>query len=412
MATRRSPRRPPTNLPKPLPAETHPSSLLRLPLVRRALSDPKIRYVRRSSDARWCYEGQIAASLSGFNPTSGCVFYRAHSVVEGWLLEPGTDTRVLNAEDRLLSEAMFLVHDYLHILAYQWIAGLMPSLGFGTAAITAETFEAFVYCHLLTEAVATVGLDYWFLGRLDLNRELDIGTDFTVLTVSYRLEYEDEYRRAWPGFTAQRPGFFEELVRFYCTGEFNGFGREDLMRSPRLLRWLEHELRYGEKQREYTREWLAFLAHEPIELPKGGAGARVRASLPWQRRLAREVGERLWAVTQRDEDPTDRVPLDPRAAWRSPKSKPYDFRFLNWNRVAGERRWGRQPFEPTTDEAFKHWYRQFLMRLPYDAVPAELHAIRDDLLAKRRVELCDYFYRELQPLPPAPGEPTDLFLLG
>lgn len=405
-------RRRPATRPLSLPVETHPSALLRLPLVRTALGDPTVRYVRRAIDARWNYNEEIAPTLTGFNPTTGCVFYRAHSHVDRWLADPGGDPRAHNPSDRLMSEAMFLVHDWLHILGYQWIAGLMPELGFGTSPVSPQNFEAFVFCHLLTEAVATVGLDYWFLGRLDLNRELSLGTGFTDLTVSYRAEHEDEYRRFCPGFTAQRPAFFADLVRFYCTGGFEGFGKDDLARSPLLIRWLEHELRYGEKQRQYTREWLAFLADTAIPAPKGGIGAPVRAQEAWQRRLARDVGERLWAVARGGEEPTDRAPIDPARGWRSPGRKPYDFRFLNWNRVVDGRRWAREPLKASTDEEFRHWYRQFLVRLPYDRVAPELLAIRDDLLVKRRVDLCTYFYREIEPLAAAREEPVDLFLLG
>ncbi|MFT7621750.1 MAG: hypothetical protein ACI9WU_000915 [Myxococcota bacterium] len=395
-----------------LPADPHPSSLLRLPLLKRALSDPTIRYVRRGVDARWNYQEQVSVSLAGFNPGSGCVFYRAHSYVDHWLADPGADAREFNFEDRLLPEATFLAHDYLHILAYQWITGLAPELGFGVAPITPENYEDFVFCHLLSEAVATVGLDYWFLARLDLNDALDIGTGFDGLTVSYRRNHEREYARFNPGFTVQRPEFFMELVTFYCTGEFEGFDTEDLRRSPLLLSWLRQELRYGENQREYTRMWLAFLADGPLPKPKAGLGAPVRARQRWQKRLMRQVGERLWAVSHKDEDPADRQPLDPRKVWKSPTRKPFDFRFINWNRICDEKRWARGQFKTDDDETFRHWYRQFLSRYPLDKVPAELLELRDDLLAKRQVDLCTHFFRELEPLPISRHEPRDLFMLA
>jgi hypothetical protein len=402
----------PKSTPLTLPTVRHPSSLLHLPLVERALSDSTVRYVRRGVDARWSYEGDVATSLTGFNPTTGCVFYRSHSHVARWLGDPGGDTRNYNPSDKLMTEMMFLVHDYLHVVAYQWIAGLRPDLGFGSAPVTKDNYETFVFCHLLTEAVATTGLDYWYLGRIDLDRELGLGTDFTALTVSYHARHEDEYRRFYPQFTAQRASFFPELVKFYCTGEFLHFGKEDLARSPRLIQWLNHELRYGENQRVYTREWLAFLAHDGVDLPRGGAGAPVKVTEPWQKRLAREVGDRLWAMVQLGEAPTDRRTLEPNETWRSSRKRPSDFRFLNWNRMALDLRWGRYPFDPNLDDAFRHWYRQFLVRYPYDKVPKELLALRDELLAKRRVDVCEYLFRGIEPLAPAPEEPLDLFLLG
>jgi len=49
------------------------------------------------------------------------------------------------------------------------IEELHPSYQVFHGAITARTLENYVFCHLVTEAVATVGLDYGFLG----NRRLD-----------------------------------------------------------------------------------------------------------------------------------------------------------------------------------------------------------------------------------------------
>ena len=395
-----------------LPADPHASSLLRLPLLRRALADPSIRYVRRGVDARWNYQNHVRVSLAGFNPASGCVFYRANSFVDRWLDNPGSDTREYNPEDKLLPEATFLAHDYLHILGYQWISGLAPELGFGVSPVTSDNYETFVFCHLLTEAVATVGLDYWFLARLDLNRELGIGTDFESLTISYDVAHEPEYQRFCPGFTVQRPEFFEDLASFYCTGVFAGFDRDDMSRSPLLIKWLRHELEYGEQQRKYTREWMTFLSDESVPQPRKGLQAPVRLNQGWQRHLIREIGARLWAVVQLDEDPEDRQPLDPQRVWHSSVRKPHDFRFLNFNRVCRERRWDPTSFAPEDSESFLHWYRQFLCRYSLDLVPVEVRDLRDELFAKQRADICTYLFREIEPLPLSPLEPRDLFMLA
>lgn len=395
-----------------LPLDSHPGSLLRLPLLHRALTDQTIRYVRRGVDARWSYEKQIRVSLAGFNPAASCVFYRANSYVDRWLNDPGADTREYNPEDKLLPEATFLAHDYLHILGYQWIAGLAPELGFGVSPVTRDNYDAFVFCHLLTEAVATVGLDYWFLARRDLNRELNIGTDFQCLTISYNLAHEPEYQRFCPGFTVQRPEFFEDLATFYCTGVFEGFDKEDMRRSPLLIGWLRHELEYGEQQRTYTREWMAFLSDETVPEPPKGLGAPLRVDQGWQRQLIKEIGARLWAVVHRDEDPVDRKQLDPQRVWQSSVLKPHDFRFLNFNRVCSEPSWDPSSFTPESTDSFLHWYRQFLCRYPFDLIPVEIRDLRDELFAKQRADICTYLFREFEPLPVSALEPRDLFMLA
>ncbi len=71
---------------------------------------------------------------------------------------------------------------------------------------------------------------------------------------------------ALPWVRPPRPEFFDELAEFYCTGVLRGFGVEDLRRSPLLLQWLEHELRYGQRQREYARQWFAHVAGEEVHL--------------------------------------------------------------------------------------------------------------------------------------------------
>lgn len=390
----------------------HPSSLMNLPLVAQALTDPGVRYIRRGVDARWNYEGEVQTSLTGFNPTTSTVFYRAHSHVDAWMDHKDEDTRAWNYEDGLLGEVMFMLHDYLHVWSCQWIAALCPDIGFGTAPVTAANLEDMTFCHLLTEAVATVGLDYWTVCAMDLNAALDLGTDFTHLTVSYHLKHEDEYRRFAPKFTAQDPAFLATLTRFYCTGEFLGFGKEDLARSPLLLKWLSHELEYGATQREYTRQWLAYLAPESITVPPARLQAKVAMGKRWQRRLVGELSELLWSKVKSGdlEPPTARI--DPRRAWRAPTKKPCDFRFLNWNALQRKPRLEKRDLNLAQDTNFLFWFRQFLSQFDYAETAPELVAMKLDLFTKRRRDLCEYLFRDQKRVEPNPREPVDLFLLG
>src|SRR5688572_16545693 len=104
---------------------------------------------------------------------------------------------------------------------------------------------------LLSEAAATVGVDYWWLCAVELGELLPIGTRVRGgLTTSYHERDRSEYRRFYPELEVQSLAFFGDLCAFHCNGEFVGFDGDDLARSPLLLAWLTQELRYGERQRE------------------------------------------------------------------------------------------------------------------------------------------------------------------
>ena len=304
-----------------------------------------------------------------------------------------------------------MVHDYLHAWAARWIAALCPESGYGTAPITRSNLEKFTFCHLLTEAVATVGLDYWYVCTLDVNKELDLGTDLSHFTVSYRENYEPEYRRFFPGFTAQRPDYLSDITRFYCTGDFFGFGKEDMERSPLLLKWLSHELEYGETQREYSRSWLAYLSSEKIVFSAAQLKAPVAVDEAWQATLIGQVSELLWSKVK-----SNKLELPPAwsggRGWKATGKKPCDFRFLNWNALQKAPNFDKLNLNLEDEDNFRHWYRQFLAQYDHEKLDEEVFAIRTDLLARRRRDLCEYFFRHQARVEADPEEPVDLFMLS
>jgi hypothetical protein len=303
-------------------------SLLRIEPIRRMLADTNIRLCARPIDNRWRYERIVPFALNGFCPFAGEIYYAARSKFAQWLVRPGASARPLNERDILLREALFLAHDYLHAWSYARIRDLVPRLGFGTSPITARNFEAMVFCHLLTEAAATVGVDYWYLATVDLNKVADIGTTLVGLTAGYHERHLDEYRRFCPSLTVQEPAFFERLARFYCTGRFRGFFRDDLRRSPILLAWLEHELRYGGLQRDYTRSWFAYLSKDGIELTEAARRAPVACDDEWQRDLMAGLGAALWAFVV-EGSPPGNIGVPRESIWASPEEHIADFRFVN-----------------------------------------------------------------------------------
>jgi hypothetical protein len=302
--------------------------LLRVPLVRHALSDRQVRWTARAVDRRWVYEGIAPVSVVGFNPFRRRVFYGATSRLAGFLRAPAASSRLLNAGDFLVSELLFGVHDYLHAWSYLAIAALAPELGLGTAPITTGNLEDLAFAHIVTEAAATVGLDYWYLCTVDLNDVAPIGTRHRGgLTVSYHERDLAELRRFDPTLRVQEAPFFARLVATYCLGAFDGFGAADLDRSPLLLRWMKHELSYARVQRAGIRAWLAFLGG----LDAGGDLARPLAhGARWKRRLVADLGALLWEKVKGDVlHVFPAGALDDRRAWRSAADAPLDYRFLD-----------------------------------------------------------------------------------
>ncbi|MGZ3697660.1 MAG: hypothetical protein ACXVCH_06165, partial [Bdellovibrionota bacterium] len=110
----------------PVLDKTHPQSLLRIPLVKQMLTDPRIPLVPRNIDQDWRYLGVIPDSVVGFNPQRSSVYYARKSYFAEWLEQPRRSTRELNEQDYLVREVLFAVHDYLHAWAYLAIRELTP----------------------------------------------------------------------------------------------------------------------------------------------------------------------------------------------------------------------------------------------------------------------------------------------
>jgi hypothetical protein len=395
--------------PHPAPALTeptpHPESLARIPLVWRMLHDPLVKLSPRAIDQRWYYEGVIPGSLAGFNPFLGTVFHARRSAFARWLANPYASARDHNEGDCLVREVLFAAHDYLHVWSAAAIAALAPRARFGAGPILARNIEDFVFCLLLTEAAATVGLDYWYLSVISLEERVPMGTTLSTLTVDYHERHLPEYRRFCPDWSAQRPEFLGDLARFYCSGVFEGFSVEDLRRSARLHSWLTHELSYGSKQRAYARLWLSFMAAEEISYERDQLSAPVSFEEEWKQRLMHDLGLVLWNKVQEDHDSglSLRALEDPPASsWRARA----DFRFVNANVVSPT---VGAPLSPASQ---RYHVLQRVSATAYDALTDE--AIDQVARALRRSEH-DTVLRLLEQAPPLPAEaeePRDLFLLS
>jgi hypothetical protein len=310
-------------------AELAPDSLLRIPLVDMMMRDPIVGFATRTIDASWTYQQILPTALGGFNPGVGKVFVPARSRIASWLGDPAQGVRPHNAADRLLREVLFAVHDYLHIWAYRVIRERRPDLGFGSLGGEVVDLEDLIFCHLLTEAVAVAGLDYWYLSCVELNDVVDLGTAVDNLTIPYHERQRAEVRRFCPSLEVQTPGFFATVVEIYCGGTFPGFDPDALRHSPLILDWVHKELQYGRLQREYTRLWFSYLLGRRLDESSARLRRPCEYQKPWQVALAAEIGELLWAKVKhgRLEAFSAASALDDASYHRLPDR--LDFRFVN-----------------------------------------------------------------------------------
>ena len=385
----------------------HAESLLRIPLVRQMMEDPEIRLVPRALDASWKYHQVAPISVVGFNPWIKSIFYASGSLFAAWLEDPCGSARAHNEGDLLVYEVLLAAHDYLHAWASLAIAALRPELRFGIGRLTSKNLEDHVFCHLLTEAVASGGLDYWYLATVDLNDVCDIGTRTRGLTSAYDERHLPEYRRYNPTLDVQRVEFLGELTRFYCTGALRGFDLRAVRRSPIVHRWLVRELSYGTRQRVYTRQWFAHLAAEEIRYSPQQLEAPVDCAAPWKQELVRDVSRLLWEKTKDDVLHPFGAGWDPRQTWTAPVTKPVDYRFTNYNALPAGLR--SAPQHGPVD-VFEYYFYQRVGRHRFATFDEELVKLFPSLIERRDVALIESVLRHQELLPEGRGEPRDLFM--
>lgn len=397
-----------------LPLSSSGSALEAIPLVRQLLDDPGVRIVRRGIDQHWHYASVLNHALGGWHLYRPEIYTARESALAQWLDDRDGDLRLHNEGDRLMHELLFAVHDYLHAWAVAEVAHLRPQLGIGRAPITRESLEHFAFVQLLTEAAATVGLDYWYLSCVDVPALVGIGSTLRTLTVSYREEHASEYRHFNPDFAVQRPEFFTAIANFYCTGRFGGFDQQALKRSPRMLSWLKHELSYGQLQRRYTRQWLQHLAGGDWFSTAAQLHAPVSIEEPWQAELTAELGQRLWEKVKQDA-PSRRFvrELMPRdgSGWQSPDDRPLDFRFTNFNAL-GDDPWSVIEARGIVRESFPLLANQVISAHRHAKAPPMLLRSLSLVRDSSSVDLLHHVFDHVEREPAADPEPRDLFVLS
>jgi hypothetical protein len=415
-------------IPKPK-RPVSPESLLNVPLMRQALLDPQSRVVVRAIDERWFQEEKISFSMQGFNPLSGQIFVPGQSLLALWLKNPFESCRPHNFQDRLAKKALFTIcHDYLHCWAYSAINELMPEIGLGTTRITRDNLDDLAFCHLLTEAVATIGLDYWYMSTIDLNDVVDLSTHIGPFTTSYHERHLKHFRKIIPDFKVQDPSFFTVLAAFYSNSVLFGFraGDEDrleeIRHNPLAWMWFKKELGYGELQRKYSRLWLAYLSDEDIQISEELLAAPVSADADWKKKLIADVGQLLWQKIKHDKLHRFSRSLDEDKVWRAPKSKKIDCRLINFNALT------EAEIEELTERAergelsekavlhgatqFDFLFFQYVSIFNYDQFDPQLMKLFGNLRKQQDFRLTRKLFKDQPRVEVTDQEPRDLFLLN
>lgn len=304
------------------------SKLMQLPPVQHAMCDPHFSRTCRPIDAAWHHAG-FTDVMSGFNPSLHTHFYAAESAMARWLDDPGTPNDDHAHQVQLAKELMHLAHDYLHSWAYRALASIVPDLK-TYGPITRSNLDEQAFFLVVTEAVAVVGLDYWYLCISDIDERCGVAVDVGPRTVHYLERLLPEYRRYNPSLTVQEPRFFAQIIDLYTTGAIRGFSEQDLLDSPPLASWLIRELLISPRQRAVCRSWLSHLAGfdlDPDELSR----TFPRPSEALHQHLAR-LADLLWRKIKLGEELFFPLPTDAQSWCRSDHAA-VDFRFVNLQRL-------------------------------------------------------------------------------
>ena len=385
--------------------------ITKIPLLVRALTDSNISIGIRSVDSNWYYERLSPVNVQGFNPFHLKIYINKISSISEWISSGCSDKAFNNEGDFLIREALFLVHDYLHCWATLFIQNAFPDLHFGSSKITPKNFEDMVFCHIVTEACATVGLDYWFLSPIEkLDHFFGINTLLRQLTVAYSDSDKNEFQKFNKRFDAQTPDMFGLVANFYCDGEFPGFSADDLKRSPKLYAWMKHELEYGSKQRQYTREWFLHLSDGAVKVKPSELKATIKVNKPWQRALIHEMGQKLWQLVKENRS-VQFTKNRQTSVW---KANPdcLDFRFVNLNTFKNKKILDIVN-EPFFDRNFQYFFSQYVSNFIFDTFSNELHALLDHVKRERDMRsLFTLFKISAAKAIKSHREPVDLFFIN
>ncbi len=302
--------------------------LARLRPVAHALRDPYFEVVLRPIDASWHHAG-ITGAMGGFNPPRHCYYAARESAFSQWFATPETFHCPSDCALELAIDVLRFAHDYVHSWAYRLIATLLPDFHVATPRTT-EALDKQAFFLVLSEAVAVVATDYWYLSLRGLKERCGTSFDLGPCTVHYRERYLRTYRKSNPSLTVQTPGLLDRIAWLYSTGEFEGFSEQDLLDNRKLADWMVRELLIAPRQRIVSRSWLSYLSglaiNDTTRVEKFRTLAQHHAA------LIEEIGHRVWLKVRHGRHDFIPIRLD-QGNWFVCHDGPLDCRYANLNHV-------------------------------------------------------------------------------
>ena len=100
------------------------------------LADERLDLSRKPIDSSWRVEGYVPYLPNGFCPFNNMIPFCGLSEFAEWLATPERSGRDFNCQDALVKQALYHVHDYIHIWSTHAIRYLRPELVSATKSST------------------------------------------------------------------------------------------------------------------------------------------------------------------------------------------------------------------------------------------------------------------------------------
>ena len=155
------------------------------------------------------------------------------------------------------------MHDFVHVWCIARLLPYFPHCAQPGALAGGTCNRDFAYLLMMSEVVATVSIDFWYLLYADFKQ--DIGSDcrFTTLTTIMKRPDIDKARTISPNFSVRSPEFLEWLAKAYFRSAFEGFEAASDASLNDIAPWLMREKWLSAAQRRIGSNWLSYLSGLP-----------------------------------------------------------------------------------------------------------------------------------------------------
>ena len=389
--------------------EIHPQSLLNIPLIDFVIKQKNAPILARPVESKWTYKGIFPISAAGFNPFCGKLFCAENSVFNRWLPQAHESAIPFNNGEWLVYECFFVVHDYLHLWAISEMLEDLPYLKTAEVILDEKTISDLEFLYIVSEAAATVCLDFWYLAKTDINTLCPINSHFKGLTSVYQEADLNNYQQYNKDFEVQSPSFFQWIVNGYCSGEFEGFSVDDLKENKKLSDWLGKEVTIAHKQVWFIRHWLHYLAglDEPDE---AAISDPIKIDTSERESIISRLGDKLWKIAQGELLPEMR-PFNINIKSDVAGNK-LDFRFINMLSLDNWEQLTERNYDDVSVQQFAYFAAQYLSAFQFDETGQISRKMVEEIIASKDTGRLKKLTNKLIPIKNGEIGPGDLVFVN